>query len=152
VSDPASTRRPPLAAAVLPLVAWSVASLGLLALAAFGPKLWASQRGDDAKIAVEIVAVGQLLLAAVAWPIWTKSLIASAGVVVTAPLWLLLAGQLAHRTNGAALSIAWKLMAVLMVLALLRAPTPRPGLAYVWALLTTVALGAPVLYYLARDF
>lgn len=147
-----SPQRSALAAAVLPLVAWSVASLGLLALAAFGPKLWSSQRGDDAAHAVEVVVVGQLLLAAISWPIWTGRVIAAAGIIATMPLWLLLAGRLAQQTDRDVLSIAWKLAAVLAVLALIRAATPRLALGYVWTILIALALGTPTLYYLARDF
>jgi hypothetical protein len=147
-----ATREPPVADAFAPLAGWMAASIALLMLASFGPNLWATQRTDNAAIAIEIVVAGQLLLAMIAWPIWARTASVAVAVVAGSAVWLLLAGQLAQRSNADVLSLAWKLAAALAVLAVVRAAMPRRAVGFAWTLLLAIALGVPALVYLARDF
>lgn len=138
--------------AFAPLAVWLAASIGLLAVAGFGPKLYASHSVGNATIAVQIVAAGQLLIAAMCWPAWTRSAFTAIAVVASAPAWLWLAGQLAQLPNAEVFAIAWKVTVSLGLAATIRAVTPEPAMGFVWALVMAVVMGLPSLLYLRRDF
>lgn len=147
----ASHPRPdPRAPAFVPLALWTAASFGLLVLATLGPKLWAGQNTENAAIALEIVAVGQAILAAVVWPLWTRSIATTLGVILSSPAWLFLAGRIAAAPIAAVYPVLWKLAAVELTLAIARLATPRTAIGFLWATLLTAAIGGPVLWFLAR--
>ena len=134
----------------VPLAIWSAGSFLLLGLATTGPKLWATQSGENATIAIEIVAIGQALLAVILWPIWTRGAACVLGVALSSPAWILLAGRIAAATLPVAGAIAWKVGALLLALAAVRTLVPRNATGFAWALLVGFAIGAPVLWMLQR--
>ena len=148
----ASPPEPPRAIepAFAPLALWTAGSFALLLLSADGPKLWATQGVENAAVAVGIVAAGQALLAAIAWPIWTRSPAATIGIIVSAPAWLLLAGRLAEAPLPALATMAWKLIALLLALAIIRLATPRAATGLVWSLVVGASLGGPALWLLSH--
>lgn len=133
-----------------PLALMTAGSFGLLVLATMGPKLWATQTSDSATLSIEIMAIGQVLLAAIAWPLWTRTATSAIAIVLSSPAWIFLAGRIAASPLEASISMAWKLTAVLAVLVLVRVATPRTAVRFVWAAIAAVALGGPALWMLAR--
>lgn len=133
-----------------PLALWSAGSFASLVLATMGPRLWATQPAANATIAIEIVAIGQALLAAIIWPIWTRSVATTLGILFITPAWLLLAARIAAVPATATLEAGWKLEAGLLALAVVRALTPRAALGVVWASLLALSLGGPVLWFLRQ--
>ena len=151
MSDPqVEIAREPVDPAFVPLALWTAASFGLLVLSIIGAKLWATQPVDNATISVEILAIGQALLAAIAWPIWTRSVASAIGALLSAPAWLLLAGRIAASPVSVTAPFIWKLNAILALLALVRLATPGTAIGFVWAMLLSIALGGPVLWMLAK--
>lgn len=153
MSEPETIETPPprpIEPAFGPLAVWTAASFGLLVLATMGPKLWATQPGENATIAVEIVGIGQGLLAAILWPIWTRTPTSAIGVVLSSPAWLFLAGRIADAAVTVAGGAAWKVAALLIGLALIRLFIPRGAVGFAWALVVALALGAPALWMLQR--
>ena len=115
-----------------------------------GPKLWATQPAENATIAIEIVAIGQAILAALLWPIWSRTAACALGVLLTSPAWLLLAGRIAESPLPPIGQAAWKLAVFLAALAMARWLTPRPAVGFVWSLLVAIGIGGPALWMLTR--
>jgi hypothetical protein len=133
-----------------PLALWMAASFALLVLAVIGPKLWATQSAENAAIAIQIVAFGQAILAAVLWPLWTRTAASALGVLLTSPAWLLLAGRIAESPLLPIGQAAWKLALLLAGLAIIRWMTPRSAVGFVWSLIVAAWIGGPVLWMLSR--